>query len=112
MFDKLSVLALNIKSILQINCFGDLTFCETLCACKAKSKLTLGWVCTDEEWMVRVFAIPLLMVAIAALRYAYVLRKKPEDAEDAAGNFHSHIFGIVFLVYRMSPFLCNTQYSF
>ena len=36
MFDKLSVLALNIKSILQINCFGDLTFCETLCACKAK----------------------------------------------------------------------------
>ena len=67
---------------------------------------------TDEEWMVRVFAIPLLMVVIAALRYAYVLRKKPEDAEDAAGNFHSHIFGIVFLVYRMSPFLCNTQYSF
>ena len=31
MFDKLSVLALNIKSILQINCFGDLTFCETRC---------------------------------------------------------------------------------
>ena len=72
-----------------------------------------SWVLhADEEWALRVFAIPLLMVAIAALRYAYVLRKKPEDAEDAAGNFHSHIFGIVFLVYRMSPFLCNTQHPF
>ena len=69
-----------------------------------------SWVLrTDEEWMVRVFAIPLLMVATAALRYAYVLRKRPEAAEDAAGNFHSHLFGIVFLVYRTSPLLCNTR---
>ena len=83
-----------------------------VCAKQSQSGRFTRVLRTDEEWMVRVFAIPLLMVAIAALRYAYVLRKKPEDAEDAAGNFHSHIFGIVFLVYRMSPFLCNTQYSF
>ena len=67
---------------------------------------------TDEEWMVRVFAIPLLMVAIAALRYAYVQRNRPEDAEDAAGNFHSHIFGVVFLVYRMSPLLCSSHLGY
>ena len=53
MFDKLSVLALNIKSILQINCFGDLTFCETPCVCKAKPKLTLGCCAqTKSGWCV------------------------------------------------------------
>ena len=48
----------------------------------------------------RVFVIPLLLVGVAALRFAYVRHTRPEAAEDAAGNFHSHVFGIVFIVYR------------
>ena len=48
----------------------------------------------------RVFVIPLLLVGAAALRFAYVRHTRPEAAEDAAGNFHSHVFGIVFIVYR------------
>ena len=54
----------------------------------------------DQEWLVRVFLIPLLLVGVAALRFAYVRHTRPEAAEDAAGNFHSHVFGIVFIVYR------------
>ena len=50
----------------------------------------------------RVFLIPLLLVGVAALRFAYVRHTRPEAAEDAAGNFHSHVFGIVFIVYRAS----------
>ena len=50
----------------------------------------------------RVFVIPLLLVGVAALRFAYVRHTRPEAAEDAAGNFHSHVFGIVFIVYRAS----------
>ena len=50
----------------------------------------------------RVFVIPMLLVGVAALRFAYVRHTRPEAAEDAAGNFHSHVFGIVFIVYRMS----------
>ena len=48
----------------------------------------------------RVFVIPLLMVGVAALRFAYVRHKHPEAAEDAAGSFRSNIFVIVFIVYR------------
>ena len=40
------------------------------------------------------------MVGVAALRFAYVRHKRPEAAEDAAGNFQSHVFGIIFIVYR------------
>ena len=36
------------------------------------------------------------MVGVAALRFAYVRHKRPEAAEDAAGNFQSHVFGIIF----------------
>ena len=50
----------------------------------------------------RVFVIPLLLVGIAAMRLAYVRHKRPEQAEDAAGNFHSHVFGIIFIIYRAS----------
>ena len=57
-------------------------------------------MCTDQEWALRVFVIPLFMVGVAALRFAYVRHKRPEAAEDAAGNFQSHVFGIIFIVYR------------
>ena len=67
----------------------------------------------DQEWAVRVFVIPLLLVGVAALRFAYVRHTRPEAAEDAAGNFHSHVFGIVFIVYRASAdtALCLTSVS-
>ena len=48
----------------------------------------------------RVFVIPLLLVGIAALRLAYVRHKRPQDADDAAGNFRSNVFVIVFIMYR------------
>ena len=62
----------------------------------------MRWSRADQEWLVRVFLIPLLLVGVAALRFAYVRHTRPEAAEDAAGNFHSHVFGIVFIVYRVS----------
>ena len=48
----------------------------------------------------RVFVIPLVLVGIAALRFAYVRHKHPETAEDAAGSFRSNLFVVVFIVYR------------
>ena len=71
---------------------GFTSHCGLLCS--------LLWLRADQEWLVRVFLIPLLLVGVAALRFAYVRHTRPEAAEDAAGNFHSHVFGIVFIVYR------------
>eukprot|EP01045_Picozoa_sp_COSAG04_P044111 COSAG04_NODE_14797_length_555_cov_0.567982_1_plen_149_part_01 len=48
----------------------------------------------------RVFVIPLLLVGVAALRFTYVRHTRPEAAEDAAGNFHSHWDRLHRLVYR------------
>ena len=62
--------------------------------------LKLVRLCADGEWIVRVFVVPLVAVIIAALRYAYVVRKRPDAAEDAAGSFRSSVFFIVFIVYR------------
>ena len=58
--------------------------------------------CADQEWIARVFVVPLVAVLVAALRYAYVVRKRPDAAEDAAGSFRSSVFFIVFIVYRES----------
>ena len=63
-FDTLSLLAVNLKSILTIDCLGNFEF--------------------YDEWIIRVFVLPLAMVAIAALRFAYVRRTNPEAAKDAA----------------------------
>ena len=67
--------------------------------------LKLVRLCADGEWIVRVFVVPLVAVIIAALRYAYVVRKRPDAAEDAAGSFRSSVFFIVFIVYRESTYL-------
>ena len=102
MFDVLSLLAINLKSILQIDCLSDLSFCAPA---KHPSCLqAVKWVClcADGEWIVRVFVVPLVAVLVAALRYAYVVRKRPDAAEDAAGSFRSNVFFIVFIVYRAS----------
>ena len=48
----------------------------------------------------RVFLIPVILVGVAALRFAYVRHKHPEAAEDAAGSFRSNLFVVVFIVYR------------
>ena len=107
MFDFLSLLAINIKSILQVECLGDLSFCALFASgafrLSGSSAHSLPWLRADQEWAVRVFVIPLLLVGVAALRFAYVRHTRPEAAEDAAGNFHSHVFGIVFIVYRACP---------
>ena len=104
MFDFLSLLAINLKSILQVECLGNLSFCalRQLAYVCMLAPLIVVLVCADQEWAVRVFVIPLLLVGVAALRFAYVRHTRPEAAEDAAGNFHSHVFGIVFIVYRAS----------
>ena len=47
----------------------------------------------------RVVVIPLILVGVAALRFAYVRHKHPEAAEDAAGSFRSNLFVVVFIVY-------------
>ena len=103
MFDFLSLLAINLKSILQVECLGNLSFCASFAsfasACSGSAHCC-AWLRADQEWAVRVFLIPLLLVGVAALRFAYVRHTRPEAAEDAAGNFHSHVFGIVFIVYR------------
>ena len=57
----------------------------------------------------RVFVIPLLLVGVAALRFAYVRHTRPEAADDAAGNFHSHVFGIVFIVYRAFAYAAQVR---
>ncbi len=75
------------RNVAQLDVLPDLT----TCCCR-----------TDQEWLLRVFGIPLLLLGIAASRFAYVRHKRPEQADDAAGNFHSHVFGIVFIVYRAS----------
>ena len=61
----------------------------------------------------RVFLIPLILVGIAALRFAYVRHKHPEAAEDAAGSFRSNLFVIVFIVYPcvMCQSLCGESLS-
>ena len=66
--------------------------------------LKLVRLSADGEWVARVFVVPLVAVIIAALRYAYVVRKRPDAAEDAAGSFRSSVFFIVFIVYRESLF--------
>ena len=81
-FDTLSLLAVNLKSILTIDCLGNFEF--------------------YDEWIIRVFVLPLAMVAIAALRFAYVRRTNPEAANDAAGSFRSNVFVVIFLCYRAS----------
>ena len=58
--------------------------------------------------MLRVFVIPLLMVGVAGLRYAYVRHYTPEAAADAAGSFKSNAFVVLFVVY---PGICNECFS-
>jgi len=86
----LSLVAANLKSLLQITC------------------LTSGVFSFYGEWMVRVFFIPILMVAVAALRLVYVRHSSPEAADDAASTFRSNLFVVVFLVY---PGVCNESFS-
>lgn len=78
-FSMLSFVALSIKSILQIDCLGDFNF--------------------YQEWIIRVFVIPLLLVGVAALRFAYVRHQRPEAAADAVGSFRADVFMIIFIVY-------------
>jgi hypothetical protein len=88
MFSFLSPFAMNLKSILQLDCLGDIQF--------------------YEEWTVRIFVIPLMMVAIVAARYAYAKRSSSSSSTDAASRFHADLFVIIFLIY---PGVCNEAFS-
>ena len=84
--DNFSLLAMSIKSFLQLDCLGVVRF--------------------YDEWVVRVFGILLIMVSAAALRYKF--EKRHGQAADAAGNLKANIFFIVFVLY---PGICNEAFS-
>jgi hypothetical protein len=104
-FSLLSLVAANLKSLLQITCLTDGFFSF----CKSPLRLSYTFIClcchplmkavaSDGEWMVRVFVLPGLMVAAVFLRLIYTRHSSPEAADDAASAFRSSIFVIVFLV--------------
>ena len=81
MFQWFKLLAVNIKDVLQLSCWGDLSF--------------------YMKWNIRVFGVPFTLLGIATLHYAYVRRRGDETArKTAAGNLRSNAFFILFVVYR------------
>jgi hypothetical protein len=85
-FDQLSPLAMNLKTFFQLDCMAAVGF--------------------YEEWCARVFILPLLMIAMVALRYYYERRRNLVD--DAGDNFRANLFVIVFLLY---PSVSNAAFS-
>jgi hypothetical protein len=80
-FDALKPLAGLLTQLFHLECIGHLTF--------------------HQQWIARVFIMPLLLSSVAVARYAYV-RHRGDDtaAKNAVGGLKSDAFFILFLVYR------------
>ena len=50
---------------------------------------SLGVVSFYDEWLVRVFVIPFLLVGLVCMRYSF--EKRRGEAADAAGNLRANI---------------------
>ena len=55
----------------------------------ASAANSLGVVSFYDEWLVRVFVIPLLLVGLVCMRYKF--EKRRGEAADAAGNLRANI---------------------
>ena len=81
LFGAVKLVAVNLKDVLHLDCIGIFSF--------------------YTKWSIRVFGIPLTLLGIAALHFAYVRRRGDETAmKAAAGNLKSNAFFILFVVYR------------
>ena len=84
MFGAAKLFAVNLKDLLHLDCWGNLSF--------------------YTKWNIRVFGVPLALLSLVALHYAYVRRRGDETAmKTAAGNLRSNAFFILFVVYRAPP---------
>ena len=79
---------IDLQSILQLDC------------------LSAGLLDFYMTWVVRVFVIPLAMLAAVGLQYCYERRRV--GASTAAGYFKANSFVVVFLVY---PGVCNQAFG-
>eukprot|EP01043_Picozoa_sp_COSAG02_P011915 COSAG02_NODE_448_length_22102_cov_11.767032_2_plen_1431_part_00 len=87
-FSMLSPLAVDLQSILQLDCILDASFYRI--------------------WVIRVFLIPVAMVAVVLLRYLYQSRRDDQEQSDSKANLKSDLFVVVFLIY---PGICNRAFS-
>jgi hypothetical protein len=96
MFDWFKLFGVNLKDLLYLDCIGDFSF--------------------YTKWRIRVFGVPLMLLGIAALHYAYVRRRGGEMAiKNAAGNLRSNAFLVLFVVYRafhFCHFACHDVLAF
>ena len=86
--DTLKPLAIDLQSILQLDCLAgsDFTF--------------------YAFWVVRCFLLPGLMLAAVGLQYVYERRRG--DRSTAMGYFKANSFVVIFLIY---PGVCNQAFS-
>ena len=80
--------AIDLQSLLQMDCITDGAF---------------GFY---EIWIVRVLVIPVALMGLVGLQYAYERRRV--DSSTALGYFKANTFVVVFLCY---PGVCNQAFS-
>lgn len=86
-FSYLGPLAAMVKSIVTLDCLGDFTF--------------------YTQWSLRVFLIPLVLIAMASAKYL-VDRRHSQRAGIAKSTYLANLYFIVFLLY---PGICNDAFS-